>query len=110
MVDPKPITMRVSVGKDPCLQHLIWRVTNPGDNIGRRKGSLFHLGKVVFRIAIELQDADLNQRVIGMRPNLGQIERIPAISFRFFFRHDLDAETPSGIVAGLDVFEQIALG
>src|SRR6266481_4827419 len=45
-----------------------------------------------------------------MRPNLGQIERIPAISFRFFFRHDLDAETPPRITASLDVFEQIALG
>ena len=42
--------------------------------------------------------------------NLGQIERIPAICFRFILGHNLDAETPPGIVATLDVFEKISLG
>jgi hypothetical protein len=110
MVHAEPISMRVGVGKDSDLQHLIRRVTNPGHNVGRRKGSLFHLGKVVFGIAIQLQDANFNQRIIAMRPNLGKIEGIPAVSFRFILRHNLDAETPTRIIATLNVFEKISLG
>ena len=40
----------------------------PGHHIGRAEGGLFHFGKIVFRIAIQFQNADIDQRIILVRP------------------------------------------
>jgi hypothetical protein len=59
VVDPEAVTVRVGVGEDPELQHLVGAVTDAGDDIGGRERRLLDLGKVVLRVAIQLHDTDL---------------------------------------------------
>jgi hypothetical protein len=65
-------------------------------------------GKIVFRPAVELHHADLDQRVLGLRPDLGQIERVVPVRLRLRFGHHLDEERPAREVAGFDRVEQVA--
>ena len=46
------------------------------DGLKRR---LLDLREVVFGVAVQLHHADLDQRIIAMRPHLGQIERIVGV-------------------------------
>jgi hypothetical protein len=43
------------------------------------EGRLLYLGVVVGGIAVQRHPADFDQRIISVRPNLGQIERVEAI-------------------------------
>jgi len=68
---PQAMPARVRVGKDSRLQHLVRREANDWNDVGRRKGGLLDLGKVVFRITIQLQNAGLDQRIVSVGPDLG---------------------------------------
>ena len=51
---------------------------------------MFHFGEVVFRIAVQFQVTDLDQGVVAMGPDLGEVKRVPFIGFDVGLRHDLD--------------------
>ncbi|MCY1441489.1 hypothetical protein D9M71_578060 [compost metagenome] len=85
-------------------------MADAGDDVRRREGGLLDLGEVVLRVAIELQDAHLDQREFAMRPDLGQVERVEAGLPRLLIGHHLDAETPFREVTCLDAVEQVFLG
>ena len=77
--------MGVGIGKDSGLKHLVRRPADPRDDIGRAEGGLFHLGKVILWIAVELKDADILAGIICVGPDLGQIKRVEAKGFRLKF-------------------------
>ena len=58
-------------------------------------------------VAVQGQLADLDQRVVLVRPDLGQIKRVDAIGLGILVRHDLPLERPAGVVPVADVVEQI---
>jgi len=80
-----------------------------GHDIARFKRGLLDFREIIFRIAVQLQLADLMQRVVLVRPHLRQVERVDVIGLRLFFRHDLNAHAPLGEVPFRDGMEQIAL-
>ena len=91
------------------LQHLVRAVADPGHDVGWREGGLLDLGKIVLGVAVQLEDANLDQRIILVWSDLGQVEWVVGRLIGVGLGHDLDAETPFRIVAALDRLEQIAL-
>src|SRR5574337_1653336 len=85
-----------------------WRQADPGHGIARRECRLFDLREEVFRIAVQGHRADLDQRIIPVRPGLGQVERVEAVVLRFGIRHYLHRQVPPRKVSALDRVEQVA--
>lgn len=69
--------MRVIVAKQAPLQHAVWRGLNSGHHVRGRKRRLLHLRKVVGRVAVQDHAPELAQRVLLVRPHLGQVEGVP---------------------------------
>src|SRR5215471_1246989 len=44
MVDAETIPLRIAVGEQACLEHLVRRVANAGNDVGWRESRLFDLG------------------------------------------------------------------
>jgi hypothetical protein len=114
VVGADPVELGVVVGEQARLQHLVRAVAQARHDVRRRQRGLLDVGVVVVRIAVQLQDADLDAREVALRPDLGQIEGIPA-GFRFpggalGVVHDLDLDAPAREVAPGNRVEQIALG
>ena len=101
-VDPEPIAMRVAVAEEPGLQHAIGRGSDAGHEGARIEARVLGLGEVVVGRSVERQLADLDQRVVGVGPDLGQIEGVEAIGLGVRVRHDLDLQRPRGALAALD--------
>ena len=86
------------------------READAGHDVGRVEGGLLDLGEVVLRVAVQFQHAHLDQRVVLVEPDLGQVEGVVRVAVAASF---------SGItwmysfqlreVAVLDGFEQVAL-
>jgi hypothetical protein len=51
---------------------------------------------------------DLDQRVVLLRPGLGQVERVEAVGLGVLVRHDLHRQRPLRELAALDGLEQVA--
>ena len=107
VVDTQPRAVRVRVGKTPCQQHLVWRQTHARHHIVRLERGLFDLCMEISGVAVQGQLADLDQRVVLVRPDLGQIKRVDAIGLGILVRHDLPLECPARVVPVADVVEQI---
>ncbi|OPZ22829.1 MAG: hypothetical protein BWZ10_00217 [candidate division BRC1 bacterium ADurb.BinA364] len=109
VVQAKAIALRVAVGEQPPLQHLVGREADAGHDVGGIERRLFDFGEVVFGILVQLQHADVDQRIILVRPDLGQVEGIEGELRRVFFRDDLDFHIPARKVAFFDALEEVAL-
>ena len=70
---------------------------------------MLDLLEIVLRIAVELDHADVDRRVIGMRPDLGEVEGVVPVLADVGLRHDLHLHLPVREVAELDGVEQIFL-
>ncbi len=76
VVGADAVAVGVGVGEEPALQHLVRRVAHAGEDVGRVEGGLLDLGEVVGGLAIEGEDADVDERELLVRPDLGEIEGI----------------------------------
>ena len=109
VVDAEAVALGVAVGKEPALQHLVGRQADAGNDGGGIEGRLLDIGEIVLRIAVELQHADVDERKVPVRPDLGQIERIVGQLGGLGFGHDLDLHVPLREFARFDAVEQVAL-
>src|SRR5690606_33711572 len=109
VVHTQTVALRIAVGEQTPLQHAIRREADAGHHVGRGEGSLLHILEVVVRIAVELHVAHLDQRVVLLRPDLGQIERMKAIGSSLFLGHDLHVHGPAREVTVLDRLVQVPL-
>src|SRR5882757_8536174 len=109
VIDPEPITLRVSIREEASLKHLVRREADTGNDVRRREGSLLDVGKEVLRVPIQFHLTDLDQWVVRVRPHLGQVERMDVIGVRILFVHDLHIELPPGKFAPLDRFVKVPL-
>jgi hypothetical protein len=57
VVDPQPVPVRVGVGEDPELEHLVRRVPDARHDVGGGEGRLLDVGEVVLGGPVELEDA-----------------------------------------------------
>ncbi len=109
VIHPQPVALRIPVGEKTALQHTVWREADARNDIRRRECRLLDILEVVVGIAVELVIADLDQRVVGMRPDLGEVERMVRHLGGVGLRHYLHIHRPTWIFATLDGLEQIAL-
>ena len=109
VVHAEPVALGIAVGKEPSLQHLVGREADAGHDVGRVEGRLLDLGKVVLRVAVQFEDAHLDQGIILVEPDLGEVEGVVGALRRILLRHHLDEHGPAGEVSLLDALVQVAL-
>ena len=80
----------------------------PGHQRARLEGRLLDLGEEVLRVAVERHRADLDQRVVGVRPDLGEVERVDPVGLGVLVGHDLDRQRPRREVAAPDALVEVA--
>ena len=100
--------MRVSVGKNSAQQHFVRAQADAGYQVVGFERSLLNLGVIVGGVAVQCQLAYGDQRVIAMRPNLGEVEGVEAILLGFGKWHDLHVKGPAGVIALLEGFVKVA--
>ena len=108
VVGAHAVAVCVGVGEDAGLQHLVRGRGDARHEVRGREGGLLDLREVVLRVPVQLHGADLDQRVVRVRPDLGEVERVEAVGLGVLVRHDLDVQVPGREVAGVDVFVQVA--
>ena len=108
-VDTEPITLGIAIGEETALQHLVGRETDAIDGVDGIESRLLHLCKIVFGIAVQLQDAYIVQGEVSMRPHLRQVKGIDAVMVGLLLGHQLHLEKPTGIIATLDALVEVAL-
>src|SRR2546427_8058254 len=70
------------------------------------RSTLFPYTTLFRSVAVQFELAHFDQRVVALRPHLGQVEGMHAIGFRLQLRHDLDEQLPLREIALLDRGEQ----
>ncbi len=70
------VAVRVWIGDQACLQHFVRRKTHARRDVPRFERGLFDFREIILGIAVEFEFADFMQRIVFVRPHLGQIERI----------------------------------
>lgn len=100
----------VGVGKETSLEHLVHGGLHAWDEMSRREGGLLNILVIVGGVAVKDQFPDRHERIVGVRPNLGDVENIPFVFEAFFLRHDLNEEVPLGCLLTVQVVEEVPLG
>ena len=109
VVDAEAVALGVGVGEDAGLEHLVGRVADAWDNVRRSERDLLDLGVVIRRVAVKFKVSDVDQWVIGVRPNFGEIEGVDLVAIGIGLGHDLDGEAPAGEIAVGDGVKEIGL-
>src|SRR6266576_898760 len=104
-IDAKAVSLGIAIRKQAALKHLVRREANSGNDIRRGEGGLLHLCEVVLRITIELHYANLDQWVVSLGPDFGQIKRIVLVCLGLFLCHDLDEEPPTWKISTFDCLQ-----
>lgn len=90
------------------MQHLVWRGVDARHEVGWAEGDLLHFGEVVVRVSVQGELTDRDQRVVGLRPHLGDVEWIERSLLGLLVGHDLDVEGPARVLAAGDGVVQVA--
>ena len=101
------VPVRVRVAEDASEQHLVRARADARHQVGRLERALLDLGVKVLRVLVQGHRADLDQRVVLLRPDLGQIERVVPVRLGIVVRHDLHLDGPAREVAVADRSEQV---
>jgi hypothetical protein len=87
MIHAEPVALRVAIGKQAALQHLVRREPYSRHDVGRIESRLLDLGKIILRVPVQFHNPHLNEREIFFRPDFGKVERIElALVGRILFR------------------------
>jgi len=108
VVDPQAGTVGIGVGEEAAEQHFVRADTDPRHEVVRFERRLLDLGVEVGWVAVQGQSADLVQRVVTVRPHLGQVEGVEPVGLGLFEGHDLNLQRPAGVITALDRLEQVA--
>lgn len=99
--------MRIGIGEAAGKQHLVGAQPDARHHVVGFEGKMFDLRVPIDRIFVQHQLADLDQRVIAVRPGFGEVERVDAIGLCIFIRYNLPLERPAGIITLVDRIEQV---
>jgi len=110
VVGPQTVAMGVVIAEEPPLEHLVRRGSDPGHEVARGESSLFDLGEVVLRVAVEDHAAHRVQRCVAVGPDLSDVEGVEAVVLDLLGGHDLRVDLPARVLAALDRLVQIASG
>ncbi len=101
------VAVRIGVGEQPPLQHLVGRRTDARHKVGGVERRLLGLGKEVLGESVEGHHPHLAERIVGVRPHLGQVEGVEAVVLSVGERHHLHLERPGRRIAGLDGLAEV---
>ena len=95
VVGAKSVPVGVRVVDEASLEHLVVGGLNTWDHVGWGEGGLLSLGVVVLRVLVEDELADALERIIGVRPDLGDVIDVEAVVLGVSDGHDLGVPSPS---------------
>lgn len=98
----KSVTMSVRIREETTLEHLVVGGLNAGHKMARRESGLLNFGVVVLRVAVQSHLANSMKRIVGVRPDLGDVEDIESVVLSILLGHELDVPGPAGEVTLLD--------
>ena len=101
------MTVGVRVGEEAGLEDRVGGGFDAGHHVGGGEGDLFDLGEVVLAVAVQGEFAEAAEGHLLLRPDLGQVEDVPAELLGLLGGEHLEVAGPGGRVAVLDAVEQI---
>ena len=107
VVGLEAVSMGIRVVDKSALEHLIVGGLDTWDEVAWGEGDLLSLGMEVVWVPVEGQLTDLLERVVGVRPDLGDVVDIESVFSGVSDRHDLDEPGPGWEVSVLDVVEEV---
>ena len=107
VVAAKTVAVGVGVGEETGLQHGIGGGLDTRDHVRWRESRLLDLGEVVLGVLVEGELAETTQGHLGLGPDLGQIEDVPAELLSLLRAQGLNVDGPGGVFAALDGVEQV---
>ena len=113
VVDADTVSVCVRVREETGLKDWVGRGLNAGHHVRGVERDLLDLGKVVGGILVEGELADGAERVVFVRPDVGEIKDVDALLLPGFLglllSHRLDLHGPRGEVAVLDGVVEVFL-
>lgn len=106
-VAAQTVTVGVGVREKTGLQDRVGGGLNTRNHVRGGESSLFDFGKVVLGVLVESEPAEAAQRHLGLRPDLGQVEDVPAELLGLLRAQGLHVAGPRGVLTPLDGLEQV---
>ena len=94
VVGAESVPVGVRVVDEASLEHLVVGGLDTWDHVGWGEGGLLSLGVVVLRVLVEDEPADALERIIGVRPDLGDVIDVEAVVVGVSDGHDLGVPSP----------------
>ena len=110
VIGTQTVTVCVRVINETSLQHLVVRGLNSGNHMGRRKSNLLCFSMEIVWVPVEGQLAYFDERVIGVRPHLGDVVHVKAVVFGIGNGHDLHVPSPRGEILSDNGFKEVSRG
>lgn len=110
VVDTESVSVSVRVREESSLEHLVLRWLNTWTHMAWSESRLLSFSEVVFRVSVEDEFTNVDEWVVTMWPDLGNIEDVPFVVGSISNWHDLDLQRPRGSLSLLDVVEEISGG
>ena len=107
VVDAQAVALGVRVGEEAGLEDRVGGGFDAGDHVGGGESDLFDLGEVVLAVAIQGEFAKAAEGHLLLRPDLGDVEDVPAEFLGLFRGEHLEVAGPGRGVAVLDTVEEI---
>lgn len=110
VIAAETMALRILIGKDASLQEFVVAVMNTGDDKGRTEGQLLVFLEEIIGIAVENHSSHRLKREQVLWPDLGDIQRVKIKLLLIVGIHDLDKETPFGVLASSDGIVEVLRG
>jgi len=88
------ISVGVWVGEESSLEHLVGGWLNAWDEMAWGEGGLLDLGVVVLWVPVKSHLTNSDEWIVGLWPDLGNIEDVISVVVGVFLWHDLDEPGP----------------
>ena len=107
VVDAQAVAVGVRVGEEAGLEDRVGGGFDPGHHVRGGEGDLFDLGEVVLAVAVQREFAEAPEGHILLRPDLGEVEDVPAELLGLLGGEYLKVAGPGGGLAVLDAVEEV---
>lgn len=110
VVATESVSVGIGVREESSLEHLVLGRLNTGDQMRGRESGLLNISEIVFGVSVEDHLSDVDQGIVLVGPDLGDIENVPLVVLSIFGRHNLNLDTPGGRFARGNVVEEVSGG
>lgn len=107
VVAAQTVAVGIRVGEETGLEDGVCGGLDARDHVGRRESGLLDLREVVLGVTVEGKLPEAAEGHFGLRPDLGEVEDVPAELLGLFGGENLDVAGPGGVLAALDGVEEV---